>query len=201
MEGCHVIIFISQNPNPNFLLSFHHHGSRRRHLRQPPWKLSFRQPRTAPSRNLLRSHRSSTLRRNLHHFRSAHEPPSRLRLLRTSISRRNPTTTIPQHHHRSCASRRSSVTTAPATNLQHFVGTNSHAPAATASTPPLHLQRVAHQRRLLRNHPLRSRNCSAPPQHHRSHVPRSSNHHAGNLTAAPSAAPSRGREESVRVKP
>ncbi|QCD99713.1 hypothetical protein DEO72_LG7g998 [Vigna unguiculata] len=30
MEGCHVIIFISQNPNPNFLLSFHHHGSRRR---------------------------------------------------------------------------------------------------------------------------------------------------------------------------
>jgi len=28
MEGCHVIIFISQNPNPNFLLSFHHHGSR-----------------------------------------------------------------------------------------------------------------------------------------------------------------------------
>jgi len=23
MEGCHVIIFISQNPNPNFLLSFH----------------------------------------------------------------------------------------------------------------------------------------------------------------------------------
>jgi len=27
MEGCHVIIFISQNPNPNFLLSFH-----------PPWQ-------------------------------------------------------------------------------------------------------------------------------------------------------------------
>ncbi|QCE04448.1 hypothetical protein DEO72_LG8g2484 [Vigna unguiculata] len=27
MEGCHVIIFISQNPNPNFLLSFHHHSS------------------------------------------------------------------------------------------------------------------------------------------------------------------------------
>jgi len=38
MEGCHVIIFISQNPNPNFLLSFHHHGSRRRTSspRRPP---------------------------------------------------------------------------------------------------------------------------------------------------------------------
>jgi len=38
MEGCHVIIFISQNPNPNFLFSFHHHGSRRRTSspRRPP---------------------------------------------------------------------------------------------------------------------------------------------------------------------
>jgi len=38
MDGCHVIIFISQNPNPNFLLSFHHHGSRRRTSspRRPP---------------------------------------------------------------------------------------------------------------------------------------------------------------------
>ena len=38
MEGCHVIIFISQNPNPNFLFSFHHHASRRRTSspRRPP---------------------------------------------------------------------------------------------------------------------------------------------------------------------
>jgi len=115
MEGCHVIIFIFQNPNPNFLLSFHDHGSRRRTSspRRPPLHHQSAAARhhcrtTTPpssrlricsnSANLLRSHRSSTFHRNLHHFRSAHEPPSRLRLLRTSISRRNPTTTILQHH-------------------------------------------------------------------------------------------------------
>ncbi|QCD87211.1 hypothetical protein DEO72_LG3g1745 [Vigna unguiculata] len=41
MEGCHVIISISQNPNPNFLLSFH-----------PPW-----QPPPSPRRKLQNHHR------------------------------------------------------------------------------------------------------------------------------------------------
>ena len=41
MEGCHVIISISQNPNPNFLLSFH-----------PPW-----QPSPSPRRKLQNHHR------------------------------------------------------------------------------------------------------------------------------------------------
>ncbi|QCE10377.1 hypothetical protein DEO72_LG10g1607 [Vigna unguiculata] len=71
---------------------------------------------------VLRSHRTTVMflqpfTSSGHHESETATPPSRLRLLRTSISRRNPTTTIPQHHHRSRASHRSSVTTAPATNL------------------------------------------------------------------------------------
>jgi len=71
MEGCHVIIFISQNPNPNFLFSFHHHGSRRRtssprrrrssnHL-QPPSPTHLSSPESAP-RPPRRCNRSATRR-------------------------------------------------------------------------------------------------------------------------------------------
>jgi len=229
MEGCHVIIFISQNPNPNFLFSFHHHGSRRRTSspRRPPLHHhhtivgdapATTAPPTAATVTISILFRAST---NAHptctmsattslpssSSENADARHTHISMAATSTSLARPAQYrhASNLHHRFLVRSATIATPFPSSRERSATSRAAHlhllAQNATASTPPLHLQRVVHQRRLLRNHPFRSRNCSAPPQHHRSHVPRSNNHHAGNLTAAPSAAPSRGREESVRLKP
>jgi len=117
MEGCHVIIFISQNPNPNFLLSFHHHGSRRRHLlaghhwNSPETAATPHRTFSVPQQQPIRTPPSSSIRAAVfyHHRSSAH------------------------HHHEPASARTFSA--APPSSRRHFL--------LPVSVQPLHAQHTS----------------------------------------------------------
>jgi len=116
---------------------------------------AFHRPRVAPL--------PATTTHNLHtELQQCRHRESRIIFTATASSSSSRTTmeTSAHHHHRF-----------PRTRTPPWA--HSHQPSSTSiSTTPSRL--AGHHN----NHPLRSRNCSTPPQHHRSHVPRSSSHRA-----------------------
>jgi len=103
MEGCHVIIFISQNPNPNFLFSFHHHGSRRRTSspRQPPLHHHHTIAGDAPATTAPPTAATVTISILFRASTNAH--PTCTMLATTSLPSSSPENAAACHTHRSMA--------------------------------------------------------------------------------------------------
>ncbi|QCD86718.1 hypothetical protein DEO72_LG6g1563 [Vigna unguiculata] len=128
-EGCHVIIFISQNPNPNFLLSFH-----------PPWQPPPSSPFTATansssSRAICTAAAAEELRRSA----TSRATPSRLSHRRPP-SRRHfllPASVQPRPPHQIYGLRTRPATIASATCA------SSRNSSYAATTMPFHLLRSA----------------------------------------------------------